>query len=885
MRRFTKWELVLLLAWIGVAVLAALSMLSSSSFIDVLAWFAATTLVFAGLFLVLLRQKRLITYSAQQLAKAEYCFPVAAGEASSFDRVARKIVEPSRQIQRLVARANNGFSTGVERQLMLVEWDTNACRSRRIAAGWALALRCSSSRNFEGALVHLSLMDSLLGGDLALPVALDRQSRILRADALLNLGEIENLRRLLKQWRNDNVLGSERDLIRANVLRLTADTELGVRNWLDALSRPFEENGFSPLYLKGGEGSFFSRVGSVVRAKSSAPARRANGPLVSVLMPAFNAAGVIGVAIGGLLAQTWRNLEVVVVDDCSEDNTFEVLQALAKEDPRIRVFRNERNGGAYVSRNHALSKAQGEYVMVHDSDDWSHPERISFQVEDLLDNQQRANFTYGVRVTEDIEVITKRSNGSMFVMNTSSFLMRREDLLELGGWDEVRVGGDSELVARFLQHFSVPRRGIARGVPLTLILGRHDSLTQSGSTSIATVGYGARRQYKEFYSAWQAAGVTVREPGPRVFPVAATLLPDKRTEIKLDVLLVTDLSFPGGTTGSNIGMIIAARKAGMRIGVLHWPMLAHVENAANPKILRAIAEAEVEVVVPGLQVSCDIVLVNHPGVLMDIPDIVPEVDTKAGVIIMNQAPMSRSSGGRAVYDVNVVRENFIKIFGVKPKFAPLSPVIRAIAVNLCEASELTNFDWMPMIDFEAWKVGELPDIKRSIILARHSRDHVDKWPGDASTIRAAYCVGAPFKVRILGGAEKAIALLGEVPENWEVQEFDSTDVKSFLAGANVYVYYPHEDLIEAFGRAPMEAMAKGLPVLLPVRFEQIFGEAALYVTPDQVQLTLRRLQEDPEFYAERVRAGDAFVRSNCEYSVFADRISRILSSVSIPDAI
>ncbi|WP_293712338.1 glycosyltransferase [Stenotrophomonas sp. UBA7606] len=885
MRRFTKWESVLLLAWIGVAVLAAFSMLSSSSFIDVFAWFAAISLVFAGLFLVLLRQKRLITLSAQQLAKAEYYLPVSGGEASSFDRAAKKIVEPSRQIQRLVARANNGFSTGVEKQLKSVEWDANASRSRRIAASWALALKCSSSKNFEGAMGHLALMDSFLGGDLELPEALDRQSRILRADALLNLGEIDNLRRLLKQWRNDNVLGSERNLIRANVLRLTADTELGVRNWLTALSRPFEDNGFSPLYLKGGEGSFFSRIGSVVSAKSSAPARRADGPLVSVLMPAFNAAGVIGVAIGGLLAQTWRNLEIVVVDDCSEDNTFEVLQALAREDPRIRVFRNERNGGAYVSRNHALSKAQGEYVMVHDSDDWSHPERISFQMEDLLDNQQRANFTYGVRVTEDVEVITKRANGSMFVMNTSSFLMRRMDLLELGGWDEVRVGGDSELVARFLQHFATPRRGIARGVPLTLILGRQDSLTQSGSTSIATVGYGVRRQYKEFYSAWQAAGVTVREPGLRRFPVAATLLPDKRTEIKLDVLLVTDLSFPGGTTGSNIGMIIAARKAGMRIGVLHWPMLAHVENAANPKILRAIAEAEAEVVVPGLQVSCDIVLVNHPGILMDVPDIVPEVETKAGVIIMNQAPMSRSEGGRLVYDVNVVRENFSRVFGVMPKFAPLSPVIRAIAVNLCEAAELTDFDWMPMIDTEAWRMGEVPDIKKSIILARHSRDHIDKWPEDASMIRAAYCVGAPFGVRILGGAEKAIALLGEVPGNWEVQEFDSTDVKSFLGEANVYVYYPHEDLIEAFGRAPMEAMAKGLPVLLPARFEPVFGEAALYVTPEQVRPMLERLQEDSKFYAERVRAGYSFVSRNCGYSVFGHRISRILSPGSVQDVI
>lgn len=879
MKRVTKWEFALLLMWGAFAALAGASLFVGQHLGVVLSWVAGVTLIFACLFLVLLRQKRLITLRAQELASAASSAIVDAVQDTAGGMPPKVVVEPSKQIQRLVGRASNGFSTGVEKELKSIEWDSGASVSRRVAAAWSLAVRASSAGDFESSLGHLSIMEACLGGRFVLPGALDRQSRILRADALLQLGEIENLRRLVKLWRGDKVLGAERDLIRANVLRLGVDSEDGARDWLAALSRPFEENGFSPLYLEAGDGTFFSRVRSVQRVGVPVLGRFDGGPLVSILMPAFNAAQVIGIAINGLLAQTWRNLEIVVVDDCSEDDTYEVLQTLAKQDPRIRVFRNERNGGAYVSRNHALSKAHGEYVMVHDSDDWSHPERLAFQMNDLLRNQQRANFTYGVRVTQDIEVITKRSNGSMFVMNTSSFLMRRADVLELGGWDEVRVGGDSELVARFGLHFGVARRGIARGVPLTLILGRHDSLTQSGSTSIATVGFGVRRQYKEFYAAWHAAGITVRSPGPRKFPVAATLLPDKRNELELDVLLVTDLSFPGGTTGSNIGMIVAARDAGIRIGVLHWPMLAHAENSANPKILRAMADAQAHVVVPGIQVTCDLVLVNHPGVLMDVPDILPEVQAKAGVVVMNQAPTSRSSGGRVVYDVNVVRSNFIKAFGVVPKFAPLSPVIRAIADQVCDPAELTDFDWMPMIDLERWNAVPVADISKGIVLARHSRDHVDKWPGDADTLRTVYCAGASFQVRILGGAEKALALMGDIPENWDVQAFDSVEVMDFLADANVYIYYPHDELIEAFGRAPMEAMAKGLPVLLPPRFEEVFGEAALYVTPDQVMPTLLRLHDDPEFYATRVAAGLAFVSSNCAYSVFPQRVSRILAGL------
>ena len=75
-------------------------------------------------------------------------------------------------------------------------------------------------------------------------------------------------------------------------------------------------------------------------------------PLVSIMMPAYNAGKYIGRAIESVLAQTYENWELIIVDDCSTDNTYEI--AASYKDPRIRILRHEQNMGVGPSRNDAL---------------------------------------------------------------------------------------------------------------------------------------------------------------------------------------------------------------------------------------------------------------------------------------------------------------------------------------------------------------------------------------------------------------------------------------------------------------------------------------------------------------------------------------------------
>jgi len=97
-------------------------------------------------------------------------------------------------------------------------------------------------------------------------------------------------------------------------------------------------------------------------------------PLVSIMMPAYNAGKYIRRAIQSVLVQTYENWELIIVDDCSTDNTYEI--AASYKDPRIRILRHEQNMGVGPSRNDALSASSGQWVAVLDADDEWLPERL-----------------------------------------------------------------------------------------------------------------------------------------------------------------------------------------------------------------------------------------------------------------------------------------------------------------------------------------------------------------------------------------------------------------------------------------------------------------------------------------------------------------------------
>jgi len=111
-------------------------------------------------------------------------------------------------------------------------------------------------------------------------------------------------------------------------------------------------------------------------------------PTVSVLMPAYNSEKYIAEAIESILNQTFKDFELIVIDDCSKDKTWKIIQKYAKKGKRIVAVKNTKNLGISDNRNKGISISKGKYIAPLDNDDWSYPERFAKQVEFLNQNPE-----------------------------------------------------------------------------------------------------------------------------------------------------------------------------------------------------------------------------------------------------------------------------------------------------------------------------------------------------------------------------------------------------------------------------------------------------------------------------------------------------------------
>lgn len=221
------------------------------------------------------------------------------------------------------------------------------------------------------------------------------------------------------------------------------------RGWLRHLNIYMKHFDAAPVQLADGD--------QLVDRFTTAPLPAVTGgPLVSIIMPAWNAQKTIRAAAQSVLAQTWRNLELLIVDDFSTDGTWGVMQELAASDKRVRIFRNRINVGPYVSKNIALTMANGEWITGHDADDWAHPQRVEHHMKDIHDSARppRASATYMIRLEEDglmdrFAPISGYSLDGIARLASISTTFQADFLRErLGGWDNIRFGADSELIAR-----------------------------------------------------------------------------------------------------------------------------------------------------------------------------------------------------------------------------------------------------------------------------------------------------------------------------------------------------------------------------------------------------------------------------------------------------
>jgi len=122
---------------------------------------------------------------------------------------------------------------------------------------------------------------------------------------------------------------------------------------------------------------------------------------VSVVMPAYNAEATIVASIESVLAQTYTDWELIVVDDCSSDSTAALVEAFAQNDVRIHLRRNHQNKGVAATRNNGIAKASGQWIAFLDSDDLWMPTKLEKQLCFMQETDAKISFTSTAYIAKD----------------------------------------------------------------------------------------------------------------------------------------------------------------------------------------------------------------------------------------------------------------------------------------------------------------------------------------------------------------------------------------------------------------------------------------------------------------------------------------------------
>jgi glycosyltransferase involved in cell wall biosynthesis len=198
---------------------------------------------------------------------------------------------------------------------------------------------------------------------------------------------------------------------------------------------------------------------------------RRNGDLVTVVIPAFNAADTIDETLCSVRSQTHHHLEIFVVDDGSVDATAEIVRRHCAEDHRVRLIQQP-NGGVAAARNRGIAEATGELVAPIDADDLWRPDKLEKQLAALRRGGEAVSlvYTWAAIIDDDSQVLAAKPGPTHdgivfehffrgnFVGNGSSALMRRAAIVEAGGYDPTLRARSAQGLEDYQLYFRIATR-------------------------------------------------------------------------------------------------------------------------------------------------------------------------------------------------------------------------------------------------------------------------------------------------------------------------------------------------------------------------------------------------------------------------------------------
>lgn len=500
-----------------------------------------------------------------------------------------------------------------------------------------------------------------------------------------------------------------------------ANLQSSMSDRIEYINRALEQTGASPLICLADLES--SCPFDCIRPRETALHSADCTCKVTVIVPAHNSESTIQTALLSLLAQTWQNLEILVVDDVSTDATADIVERHAKQDPRVKLIRAGVNRGPFVARNLGLKSATGDFVTCHDSDDWCHPERIETQVRDLLARRNLVgNASRWTRMTNDLRAYRRGNPGFYIQMNVSSLMFRREVLLEaLGAWDSVRFGADTELCLRARRRFGTASVGT---LPQVFAFGRSSDQSLTENATFGYPGYfmGARREYHESYQWYYRSGGPLCYSFPqmsRPFPVPGTMRPEQEPQSpnqrQFELVLVSDFRV---RDNCRFAMDIIGRKlpGNPRIGLVQLSRYDVDPRLLIRDELRAMLDgSRVQMLVYGEEISCDTLLVFDPAALQEVQRYIPAIKAARVFVIVTQTPRVRARPDAVANSLEASATNAERFFGSRGTWIAVNSRIKGeLAQHIAmypRAITLASQTWEEM---DALLLGQAADEEGSI---------------------------------------------------------------------------------------------------------------------------------------------------------------------------
>lgn len=649
--------------------------------------------------------------------------------------------------------------------------------------------------------------------------------------------------------------------------------------WLQLFNRRFEHFGMLPINVADGPGAPFDRVTVAVQAEY----RIADGPLVTVIMSTFMPDQSFRTAVQSLTNQTWQNLEILVIDDCSPPEYDALLAEIAGLDPRIELIRMPANGGTYRIRNEGIRRSRGEFITFQDSDDWAHPERIARQIQPLLDESELvATHCRCVRVFPNLSTLNVGMNS--FRRCAPSTMFRKDVVIAaMGGYDETRKEADNEFYERLKVVFGDEANLDLRDV-MVLYQLTADSLSRDEYRFAWQ--HGARASYIQARRYWHREIAAGRESpfldaeGPRrIYAPHRVLTGHDLEPATCDVLWISDWRVGLSRYDGHVGLVEATATAGLSTLAGHTTAIRNANRDRVPlrdDVLELQDAGTTRLIVWTEPTHARLAIVTDPELLnlTRPPDHV--AITADRLVVAAPHPPAAPAGGWLTYDPAVVEANARRMFGSAVEWLPASASIAEQlrgrgATRVLEPSVLAVAPAVRDRPYRGAR-GEPSLVVGTAAFEPRRRDR----PKIADLSARLPASGFDVRVRCAALAARQQRHPRVLPPSWIAVD-ESLPLTGFLRQLDVFAPIPTRTWGPYLPWSVLQALAEGAVVVADPAWEPLLGDAGIYAADGEVEVVLKELATNPDQLNEQRSRGYAMCRDRASSAALTSLVGTLLA--------